>query len=220
MEYLKTYLKEFAFGEGMALFGVADFADFEKAVIEEYRHLTIGFKRGISVAIALSDSILDTIEDKPNRIYLHHYRTANAVLDSTTMKISSLLISRGYKAMPVAASLIMDWKNQRGLLSHKAVAVCAGLGWIGRNSLLINPQYGSRIRLATVLTDAEFPVDGKTEGNCGDCNDCITVCPAGAVHEDLGGFELKKCYEKLVEFSKTENLGHYICGVCLKVCRR
>ena len=54
---------------------------------------------------------------------------------------------------------MVDWQGQRGHISHKHIAVAAGLGWIGRNNLLVHPRHGGRLRLNTVLTDMELVPD-------------------------------------------------------------
>lgn len=71
-------------------------------------------------------------------------------------------------------------------LSEKSYAEAAGLGWIGRNSLLITPQYGSFIHLAELIINEEVdPYDQPfTESRCGSCRACIEHCPTGAIGEE------------------------------------
>jgi epoxyqueuosine reductase QueG len=67
-------------------------------------------------------------------------------------------------------------------LSHKLAATRAGLGWVGRSSLLITPQYGPRVRLATVLVDVELPAGTPSErSRCGSCRACVEACPDGLI---------------------------------------
>lgn len=68
-------------------------------------------------------------------------------------------------------------------LLEKQLAVDAGLGWIGRQSLLITPQYGSFILLGELVVDAECDIyDSPFEGaRCGRCNNCINSCPTQAI---------------------------------------
>ena len=68
-------------------------------------------------------------------------------------------------------------------LAEKSYAVAAGLGWIGRNSLLITPQYGSFVHLGElVISDVVDAYDQPfTESRCGSCRACIEHCPTGAI---------------------------------------
>ena len=121
--------------------------------------------------------------------------------------------------MPIPASQLVDWKNQRGHLSHKHVARAAGLGWIGRNNLLVNEKFGSRVRLATILTDLPLVIDSPSLRNCGSCQACLSVCPAGAISDQQEDFNHLRCYEQLRTFAKTLHISHNICGICVKACQ-
>lgn len=72
---------------------------------------------------------------------------------------------------------------------EKAWAVEAGLGWQGRNSLLINPRHGSFMSLGEIVLDAE--VDSYDEpyrgAGCGSCRACVDACPVGAIGETADG---------------------------------
>ena len=62
-------------------------------------------------------------------------------------------------------------------------ATSAGLGWIGKNGLLISPDHGPRLSLATVLTDARLRPDEPIEHClCGECMLCIEHCPSQGDH--------------------------------------
>ena len=68
------------------------------------------------------------------------------------------------------------------LFNHKMAATSAGLGWIGKNGLLISPEHGPRLSLATVLTDAPMRPDVPIEHClCGECVLCIEHCPSQAL---------------------------------------
>jgi len=84
---------------------------------------------------------------------------------------------------------IVDFLHQRGFdakwsinIPLKTAAVRCGLGSQGKNSLLISPDFGPRIRLIAVLTDAVLDIDSPFEEDlCGDCDRCIKVCPTNAI---------------------------------------
>jgi len=94
----------------------------------------------------------------------------------------------------------------------------AGLGWIGRNNLLVNAKIGARFRLVTILTDIPVEVDESLEADCGVCKKCLSVCPAQAIKEKREDFDHHACFEKLKEFHKLPNIGQYICGICVRAC--
>lgn len=108
-----------------------------------------------------------------------------------------------------------------GEYSHKFAALRSGIGWIGKNGLLITKDYGPRVRLSTILLNLDLPFSNLQENNgCGDCNICVKSCPtkclkgttwqAGLKREEI--IDVFKCKDK----SETQK-GH-ICGLCLVAC--
>ncbi len=211
-------LKEFVFREKAALFGaccikgIKNEFNFSKEELEDLDY-------AVSIAYRLSGKVLEQIQDHPTKLYYHHYRMVNMFLDQLALKISNILQTEGYKALPIPVSQIIDWKKQKSHLSHKKIAYMAGLGWIGRNNLLVTPEYGAQVRLVTILTDLELPQKKLLEFGCGDCFDCIPDCPAGAIKENPRDFGHIACYNKLDEFRKKNFVGQHICGICVKSCR-
>jgi len=205
---------------GGSLFGVADLRSFKKdEILLLPPPLIDQLSFGISIGYHLSDAILEGIENQPTPLYFHHYQRANILLDTIGLTVTSMIQDLGYHAMPIPASQLVDWKNQRGHLSHKHVARAAGLGWIGRNNLLVNEKFGSRIRLVTILTELPLTADSPSSGNCGSCRACLSVCPAGAIADRQEDFNHLRCYEQLRTFAKTLHFSHNICGICVKACQ-
>jgi len=205
---------------GGVLFGVADLAQTPMVTYDLDEDLLKKLAFGISIGVRLADAVLEGIADHPTVLYLHHYRQANYLLDRIAFDVAAIIQRAGGKAIPIAASQIVDWEGQRGHLSHKALAQAAGLGWRGRNNLLVNPTYGGRVRLVSILTDLPLQTDAPVEDSCGACRRCIAACPAGAIKEDVREFDHIGCFEKLKEFRNTYNVGQYICGVCVKACQQ
>ncbi|HID32287.1 MAG TPA: hypothetical protein EYP24_02795, partial [bacterium (Candidatus Stahlbacteria)] len=134
----------------------------------------------ISAGIRLSETVLETVTDRPSLIYKHHYRTINHYLDQLALRITRFLEDHGYQALPIGASQTIDWERQLGHLSHLEIGRRAGLGWIGRSGLLINPRYGAQVRYVSILTDLELPTVKELPFGCGDCYKCLDGCPARA----------------------------------------
>ena len=179
----------------------------------------------VSIGVKLSDSVLSTIDNAPSFVYFQHYRTANALLDNIAFRLTRTLEAKGYAALPVAASQSLGKNNPyQGVLPHKTAAVLSGLGFVGKSGLFLSSQFGSKVRLATVLTDAplqsELPV---IENGCGSCEACKNACPAGAIFGELPSingernFDPEKCSRFMKEHFQDVGRGS-VCGVCIKVC--
>ncbi len=204
---------------GGSLFGVADLHSFHKDEFLLPPALIDQLSYAISVGFHLSDTIMEGISNQPTPLYFHHYQRINILLDTLALIVTSVIQEMGYQAVPIPASQILDWKTQRGHLSHKHIAQAAGLGWMGRNNLLVNETFGSRLRLVTILTDLPLLINSPVIKNCGSCFDCLPVCPVSAIKERYEEFDHLRCYEQLRTFAKTLHFSHNICGICVKACR-
>lgn len=112
-----------------------------------------------------------------------------------------------------------------GELIDVAAAQRAGLGFIGRNGLLITEEYGSFVYLGEIVTNIEFEVDEPVPFGCGDCTRCITACPTKALLGD-GRMNAQKClsYQTQTkdfipeEYRKKMGNVIYGCDICQLVC--
>ena len=227
---VKTYtekLKDAIMRRGANCVGVADTEPLKVLTLHP-PNLLDSFPRAISIALRLPNAAFEQIIDKPTPLYFSIYQTANRMLDDTAFHTANILQKDNYKSLPIPASQVLDRQNWYGAITHKAVGRMAGLGWQGKSLLLVNPDYGPRVRLATVLTDAPLQADSPIKNLCGECTLCKDACPAGAI-KGVGtkdnyknrdeALYFSRCAEKLVgEFSKLPNVGAPICGVCINVC--
>ncbi|MDY6953074.1 MAG: 4Fe-4S double cluster binding domain-containing protein [Thermodesulfobacteriota bacterium] len=212
---------------GATLVGVADVAPLRE--LKTYPPDLLGpFSSAVSVAVALPVWIFEMISDRPTATYKSAYETANRILDDIAFRTALLLQGDGFCSLPVPASQIVDRENLCGAITHKAVARMAGLGWQGKNLLLITPRYGPRVRLATVLTEAPLAADEPLENRCGKCTLCRDACPVGAIkgvntknhyESRQEAMYFSRCADKLVgEFAAMPDIGTPICGICIKAC--
>jgi epoxyqueuosine reductase QueG len=139
------------------------------------------------------------------------------------------LKSRGYRTLAIPPD--SDRKKETfvsklySLFNHKMAATSAGLGWIGKNGLLISPDFGPRLSLVTVLTDAPFEPDEPIEHSlCGSCSLCATYCPSKAItgaewsrsfpFVELVRFDVCRSHKK----TKRATDGKPNCGLCINIC--
>ncbi len=118
-------------------------------------------------------------------------------VNEVSRQVSRALESEGFRALYPAAGFPMDmsqWPGKMWPLSHKTIAVSAGLGAMGLHRLVIHPKFGSFISLGTVLTDVVVDsYDQELDYNpCVDCKLCVSVCPVGAISSD-GTFNFVNC---------------------------
>lgn len=218
---MKSRIEKIAKEHGASLVGIGNI---EGLLSDRHSHL----KRGISIAIRLSDQVLNDVVDKPTHTYYHHYRTVNFLIDQICLKISMEIQNRGYLAMAVPASQTVksEVENYKGIISHKMVATRAGLGWIGKSACLVTAEHGPRVRLGTVVTDMMIECDRPTdESKCGDCRVCMENCPALAINgaswelgmerEEL--YDAYACSNHMSEEYRDIGRGS-VCGICVSSC--
>jgi ferredoxin len=128
---------------------------------------------------------------------LEFHATGEAV-DDVGRLIVATLEREGVAAINPPMGFPMEashWPEKMWIVSHKPVAVAAGLGMMGIHRNVIHPTFGNFILLGTVLLDAEAsahdqPIDYNP---CLECKLCVAACPVGAISAD-GAFDLASCY--------------------------
>lgn len=107
-------------------------------------------------------------------------------------------------------------------LPHKTVATRAGVGWIGKCTLLITEQFGSAIRITTALTETELPVAKPIDtSRCGDCTSCVEICPRKAPSGNNWQLGMQRdtffnpfaCYQAIRDMTQKVDIGEKICGI-------
>ena len=213
------------------LLGIADIREYENELTSYGGEIVKGFDFGISLGIVLPDSIVDGLENRFDKnisslYYTHSYNIINDRLNIISSIVSSFLNKNGYKTLPIPASERTDIDNAIPTISHRMIARLSGLGWIGKSCLLITQDFGPRVRLVSVLTNAPLKATGSIiEQECNSCVECVKICPAKAItgkNFNTGDarsvlFDFKKCQEYFNEMKKDDSRKP-VCGMCLYVC--
>jgi epoxyqueuosine reductase len=136
-------------------------------------------------------------------------------LQSLAEKITSKVGPHGYRAFTDSAPVL-----------ERALAEKSGLGWIGKNTMLINKQAGSWFFLGELFTDLPLPIDKTESDHCGSCSACIDICPTNAfVAPNL--LDASKCISYLtielrtsipVEFRRAMGNRVFGCDDCQLIC--
>lgn len=185
--------------------------------IVDITSLTSEENRGYPYAILLVKILPKEYIDKLN----HERETDYSVFsnyehktDELADKLVTVIQKEGYRAISQSENGIdsrgeYDEKTKSSVLPHKKIAILSGLGWIGKNNLLVTEKYGAALSMCSVLTD--MPLDTiQTEpilsSRCGECNLCLKICPVQAIHGrkwELG-------------ISRNDIVDVYRCVTCLK----
>lgn len=189
-------------------------------------------KSVISVAVVYNtDQPYSTSMNDPARVAIARYAWGDDYHDVLRQRLRVLLSAlaaeagEGFEALSCVDHEAMQ---------ERVFAEAAGLGWIGKNTCLINPQLGSWLFLGEILTNAVLDTDTPVADQCGTCTRCIEACPTQAIVTGAGPsgaepytVDATKCLSYLtidtrgaVEESLRPALGNqvYGCDICQDVC--
>jgi len=151
-------------------------------------------------------------------LYLANSDIIDGLLSWEGYKLVKKLHANGFKGLLLPSSDgPYDARFLRGPLSYKNLAEAAGMGIIGWNSLLLTPEYGGRVRLAAVITDAPLNATPPTrmESPCIKCGGaCIRICPAEAIKKPAAGEIYNIDKHACSSFYNASGM----CAECLRVC--
>ncbi|MCH3951037.1 MAG: 4Fe-4S binding protein [Acidaminococcus sp.] len=185
-------------------------------------------KIGVSVAVPVPASIVKDLKTAPTKEYRDAYFALNHELDEIVKAGENFLCTKGFLAFANSTDRVHKNEDNRTPLPHKTVATRAGIGWIGKNCLLVTPQYGCAVRISSLLTNAPLPLNEPIEtSRCGSCRRCVEACPAGALKgtlwkegvERAAIFDWPKCRQKQLErMIAATGIHQALCGLCFAVC--
>jgi epoxyqueuosine reductase len=210
--------------------GFADLRSYRKELARFGGPIVEGYDSGISIGLVIPDPIVDFLPQRDDanvscEYRIHGYEVLNQRLNMIASIVSSYLNQRGYRTLPIAVADRTDEDNAIPTVSHKMIAHIAGLGWIGKNCLLVTKSHGPRVRFVSILTGAPLKtVDSPLVQQCNECVECMTACPVKAIkgknylpgEEREERFEFLKCQAYFEALKKSRK--YAVCGMCLYTC--
>ncbi len=217
-----TAVKEKAFGFGADLCGIATVDRFASAPTGFYPQDVLPDCR--SVVVVAARFPLSTLQARTNAPYTAVRNRMVDKLDGITFALASALEAEGSLCVPIPSAEPYDYWDEerqhgRGILSLKHAAVLAGLGKMGKNTLLVNERFGNMLWLGAVLVDVGLEPDplASYDGCLPKCTICLDACPQRAL--DGLTIDQKRCRSRSI--SSTEGGGWILsCNLCRKLCPR
>lgn len=216
---LTSELKAFAIKEGADLVGIAPVSRWEHAPLElSPLGIWPESRSVISIAVNLTDAgkELCDVEDPQKASLGAGTGIAWCRLDHVSHRIGKFLQRNGFEAMPVVCTSLWRYRPYKNVdngnsflpdISHIHAGVAAGLGEFGYSGLLITPEYGPNVRLATIITDAPLDPDPLYNGPalCDKCMNCVRECKrecAQALCKEVDGMCEVRIEDKVYKYAK------------------
>ncbi len=175
----------------------------------------------IVMAVQIFPSMIETT---PSVLYSELYNTTNRMLDEIGYRIANRLNCEGFRAHFFPRDCYGDIsvlvKKPEAPFSHVVAGYYAGLGTIGMNHTLLTKEYGPRVRLVSVITDAEITPDKMIEKDiCIRCGQCVKNCPIQAFtpRKDRVAADMDK-HRCALYHQELKGEFRYPCGRCTAVC--
>ncbi len=178
----------------------------------------------ICVGIAYPANAIDCIDVRSNNgaldkrawnTYAKEYQKLNNFLN-----VISTDISTHFDGIPIPATVegvavnnVEDYYEMT--VSHRVIAENAGLGWRGKNELIVNDKLSCAVRFASVITSFPLIHARKVEASCGNCEACLEACSFLRNKDKLKNYQ-ESCRKYIVQLG----LDGEVCGKCIKACYR
>ena len=249
MSSLTTRIKDAATQLGFDLVGIADVRPSENA--QFYREWIAAGRHGTMSYLAREDAVARRLEPAPEIksavvVALNYYteseedgedvaiiaryargRDYHKVIKAKLMSLLRFVEREVGREMPLARAFV-----DTGPVLERELARRAGIGWFGRNTMIVNPKRGSYFFIGTLLLDIELEPDIPfAEDHCGTCSACVSACPTHALlGRDANGAPVMDA-TRCISYLTIENRGPiprelrtrignriFGCDICQEVC--
>lgn len=242
--FQKQLIIEKAKSLGFARIGFARASSLDHSAFNLAKWLELGYHGEMKYMENYFDLRKDPRNLVPNAktviVLSYNYATKKSQSDAEAPKIAKYAFGRDYhkvlkKKLKKLFLFIQELSNgcqgrffiDSAPILERDWAELAGLGWKGKNTLLIHPHAGSYFFLAEIILDAEFPYDSPMRDYCGTCRKCIDACPTEAINEKGYVLDARRCISYLTielkkdipeEFKSKMDDWVFGCDICQEVC--
>ncbi len=237
---LREFFEELCAGEGeRGVIGVASFGAVHDELMPQQRQRlenlvgnTLGQLRDSGsiacIGIAYRDPIIDCIDkeslsrtdfDAWNH-YAAEYDRLNQVLNRMSKQIADrfdgIALTATISGIADKVSHVKEYFEM--VVSHRVVAENAGMGWRGKNQLIVNERYSCAIRFASVILSLPLIHGSKMKSRCGDCTACEEACSFIRNRDVLPDYR-ENC-RRYILYLGSRGITRDVCGKCIKACYR
>ncbi|MFX1481619.1 MAG: hypothetical protein ACFFCP_00370 [Promethearchaeota archaeon] len=182
----------------------------------------------ISIAVSYKDPIIDYIDKKDNRQtdfalwneYAKEYDRINQVLNrmagSIALQFSGIALKATIGGIIGDINHVSDYFPM--VVSHRVVAENSGIGWRGKNQLVIHEKFSCALRFASIITDLPLIQGQKMDSKCGECSACEDACGYIRHRDKLPDYR-ENC-RRYILYLESKGIEKDVCGKCIKACYR
>lgn len=237
---LRKFFEELCAGEGeRGVIGVASFGAVHDELMPQQRQRLenlvgsrlkqLRYSGSIAcIGIAYRDPIIDCIDRESGGVtdfdawnhYAAEYDRLNQVLNRMSKQIADrfdgIALTATISGIADKVGHVKDYFDM--VVSHRVVAENAGIGWRGKNQLIVNEKYSCAVRFASVILSLPLIHGSRMESRCGGCTACEDACSFIRNRDALPDYR-ENC-SRYILFLGSKGLTEDVCGKCIKACYR